>query len=131
MSDQAINSALSTRLQSLGLPTWFENANFTPTSGVLYLAEAFLPRQTDYRTLEATGTKDYGGVYQVAVMAPRGATKGAGMTAAKQVQDHFPRGLFLTHSGVTVIVYGSYQSTAIVQGDRWMIPVSINYRAIV
>lgn len=129
MSNQAINAALAARLQTLGISTAFENANFTPTAGVLYLEESFLPGETTPVGVASTSSDDFTGIYQITVLAPLDGTKGPGMTAAKQVAEHFPRGMRLTHtSGQVVTILRTSQGPTFKRNDRWAIPVSIRYR---
>lgn len=131
MSDQAINAALAARLQVLGMPTAFENASFTPAVGALYLEENFLPGETTPVGVASTSSDVFTGIYQVTVLAPLGGTKGPGMAAAKQVAEHFPRGMRLTHaSGLKVTILRASQGPGFKRNDRWAIPVSIRYRSI-
>lgn len=130
MSDQAINAALAARLQALGLPTAFENAKFTPTAGVLYLEENYLPGETTSVGVASTSSDVFTGIYQVTVLAPLDGTKGPGMATAKQVAEHFPKGMRLTHaSGLKVTILRASQGPGFKRNDRWAIPVSIRYRS--
>lgn len=123
-----INAALSTRLQALNLPTQWENAPFTPTAGAAYLIETILPAQTVPYTVNGQ-TEVNEGIYQVTVMAPKGATKGAGLSIVKQVADHFPVGLELSSGGQSVKVQSVSQHRGMADGDRWAIPISIRWFA--
>ena len=129
MSNQAIAAALATQLNTLDLPTQWENAPFTPTAGVVYVAEALLPGPTLSVGLAGASSDEFGGIYQVTVYAPLGGTKGAGIAVAKDVADAFPKASQLTYDGVTVIVLRTSQGPAFTSGDRWAIPVSVTYRA--
>jgi hypothetical protein len=129
MSNQAIAAALATQLDTLNLPTQWENAPFTPTAGVTYLAEALLPGPTLSVGVAGTSSDEFGGIYQVLVYAPLGGTKGDGLAVAKDVADAFPKALKLTYDGLTVIILRTSQATAFTSGDRWVIPVSVTYRA--
>lgn len=129
MSNAAVAAALATRLATLGLPTQWENSQFTPTANQTYLVEAFLPAATVAVGIASTSSDELLGIYQVMVMSPRGATKGPGIAAAEQVLAAFPRGLRITRNGVTVTIQRSYLGPALMQNDRWAIPVSIDYRA--
>lgn len=131
MSNQTIAAALASRLSLLNLPTQYENSAFTPTAGAVYLSEAILPSTTLAVGLATTAADEYSGIYQVTVHAPKGGTKGPGMAAAKAVQDHFPRGLELLRDGIKVTVLRCSQAPGFVDGDRWLVPVSIDYRALV
>lgn len=131
MSHQIINAALAERLKLLGKPTAYENAAFEPVAGVLYLRENMLPIQTANIGIALGSTRDYRGIYQVTVMAPRDGYKAVGYAAADEVAAHFARGMKLVKSGVTVLVMQNTIAPAFVTGDRWAIPVSIDYRALI
>ena len=128
MSNQAIAAALAQRLALLNLPTAYENAPFTPVAGQTFIAENFLPVATQAVGIASNSSDNFGGIYQVTVHAPTGSTKGAGYAMAKQVQDHFPRGLVLTYQGQPVTIMQSSQGPSFTDGDRWLVPVSVNYR---
>lgn len=129
MSNQAIAAALATQLDTLNLPTQWENAPFTPTAGVVYVAEALLPGPTLSVGVAGASSDEFGGIYQVTVYAPLGGTKGAGAAVAKDVADAFPKASQLTYDGVTVHILRTSQAPAFTSGDRWAIPVSVTYRA--
>ncbi len=129
MSNQTIAAAMATRLSGLALPTQYENSSFTPVSGQVYVAEALLTGPTMPVGIAAQSSDEYGGIYQVTVFAPLGGTKGPAQATAKQIADHFPRGLTLTRDGIKIVVLRVSQGPGFVSGDRWAVPMSINYRA--
>ena len=129
MSEATAAAALAARLATLAIPTQYENAPFVPLAGQTYLAEAFLPAERQAVGLAKTDA--IVGVYQVAVMAPKDGTKGPGYTTAKLVSALFPRGLRIARDGVTVTIMQCSQAPAMTMGDRWMVPVSVEFRAIV
>lgn len=129
MSNQAIAAALATQLDTLNLPTQWENLPFTPTAGVTYVAEALLSGPTLSVGVSGASSDEFGGIYQVLVYAPLGGTKGEGLAVAKSVIDAFPKALKLTYDGLTVTILRTSQGTAFITGDRWAIPVSVTYRA--
>ena len=130
MSNASIRAALATRLNTLGLPTAWENGNFTPPAGQVYVAEALLPNETLSVGVSSASSDNFGGIYQVLVHAPLGMGKGAAVAAAEQIVAAFPKGASLTYSGTTVRVLRASQNPALVNGDRYAIPVSIVYRAL-
>ena len=130
MSNASIRAALATRLNTLDLPTAWENKNFTPPAGQVYVAEALLPNETLSVGVSSTSSDNFGGIYQVLVHAPAGAGKGAAVTVAEQVVAAFPKGASLTYGGVTVRILRASQNPALMNGDRYAIPVSITYRAL-
>lgn len=130
MSNAAIRAALATQLNTIGIPTAWENSNFKPTAGQVYLSEALLPNETLSVGVSSASSDNFGGIYQVLVYAPAGGGKGAAVAAAEQVVGAFPKGASLTYSGVVVRVLRASQNPALIDGDRYVIPVSINYRAL-
>ena len=130
MSNASIRAALATRLNTLGLPTAWENSNFTPPVGQVYVAESLLPNETLSVGVSSTSSDNFGGIYQVLVYAPSGMGKGAAVAAAEQVIGAFTKGTLLAYNGVTVCILRASQNPPIYSGDRYVIPVSINYRAL-
>lgn len=129
MSQAIISAALSARLNTVaGYQVQWENSPFTPPSGV-YLAESFLPADTLAVGISNASSDEYSGIYQVSVMAPKGATKGPPRVAADAVLALFPRGLQLTRSGITVTILRASMGPALIDGDRYTVPLSIDYRA--
>ena len=129
MSNSKIAAALATKLNTLNLPTHWENSSFTPVAGQIYVSESLLQGAT-IPIGTATGSSDeLGGIYQVLVYAPMDAGKGAGRAVADTVSAAFQRGARLTYQGVTVTIQSVSQSAAFISGDRFVIPVSIAYRS--
>lgn len=127
MIEQKISAALATQLNTLGLPTQFENSQFSPVSGITYLKEDLLPANNTSITLNQSVM--HSGIYQVSVYAPKDANKGSGYSVSQQVLNAFQRGLRLTYQGVTVTIVSASQTPAFISGDRWVIPISIFYKA--
>lgn len=124
-----IAAALATRLNTLGLPTHWENGPaFTPPATGAYLREAFLPGEA--RPFGVFQADILGGIYQVTVMARKGSTKGGAIAEVNAVLSAFPRGLRLIHSGQSVTVLASWRSGGFESGDRWAVPVSIRFRGV-
>jgi hypothetical protein len=124
MSQATISAALSARLNTLaGYQVQWENSPFTPPSGV-YLAESFLPAATLAVGISNASSDEYSGIYQVSVMAPKGATKGPPRVAADAVLALFPRGLQLTRSGITVTILRASMGPAVIDGDRYAVTLS-------
>jgi hypothetical protein len=129
VSNYKINAALSQRLQAMGESTAYENAPHTPTDGTLYLEENFLPVTSDNIGLANDSSVDHSGIYQVTVHAPSDAYKAVGFQKADAVAAQFARGTTMTYDGVTVRSEDVRQSPALQNGNRWSIPISIEYRA--
>jgi len=131
MSNSAISAALATRLSGLSLPTQYENSDYTPPADTVYLAESIIPAATIAMGIANTGSDAREGIYQVLIYAPAGSTKGGAFATADSVEAHFTKGLRLTYAGVTVTILRTERETAFMSGDRFALPISIYYRAMV
>jgi hypothetical protein len=131
MSNSQIAAALATQLDTLNLPTHWENSNFTPVAGQIYVSESLLQGRTIPIGIATGSSDELGGIYQVLVYAPVDAGKGAGRDVADTVAAAFQRGDRFTYSSVTVTIQSVSQSAAFISGDRFVIPVSIAYRAFI
>ena len=134
-AEKDINTALSVRLQAIqseGLPAIaYENAAFTPTTGTLYLRENFLPNIKDPVGIAHSGADDYEGLYQVTVLSARGERRFEGQEQARLVSAHFPRGAEYTYNSIRVKVTSSRVGSPVQIEDRYSVPVTIEWRAIV
>lgn len=128
-----ISAAMATRLNGLAgsYAIQFENQNFTPPAGAPYLAESMNPTGVVPVALRSGGTDALEGFYQVLCYAPAGLNKGAAFAAADAVEGRFTRGLRLTHGSTTVVVLRAERNAGFRSGDRFVVPVSIYYRALV
>ena len=134
-AEKDINTALSVRLaelQTAGVPpiAW-ENAEYTPVEGTLYLRESFLPNIKDAVGVAHTSADDYEGLYQVSVMDGRGDRRFDAQEQARLISLHFPRGAEYTYNGVTVKITGTRLASAITEDGWFQIPVTISWRALV
>jgi hypothetical protein len=124
-----IAAALATRLNTLNLPTHWENGpSFTPPATGAYLKESFMPGEAlPFGVFQAD---ILGGIYQVTVMARKGSTKGGSIAEVSAVLNAFPRGLRLVYSGQSVTILTTWRSGGFESGDRWAVPVSIRFRGV-
>lgn len=134
-AEKDINTALSVRLaelQTAGVPPIaYENAEYTPVEGSLYLRESFLPNIKDAVGVAHTSADDYEGLYQVSVMDGRGDRRFDAQEQARLISLHFPRGAEYTYNGVTVKITGTRLASAITEDGWYQIPVTISWRALV
>ena len=131
MSHRKISAALSTHLAAMpSLPSvaW-ENAPFTSVSGTVYLSESYLPAATSAIGVEDSSSSQFIGVYQVSIHANSGNYKLEAQTLADSIVEHFSRGTLLTYEAQGVRIEVSSIANALQEGDRYMIPVSINWRS--
>lgn len=131
MSNASISAALAVRLNGLSLPTHWQNTDYTPPADTIYLAESLIPAAVNPMGLAAGSAEAYEGIYQVLVYAPAGATKGGAYEIADDVLAHFPKALELTRDSITTTILRSEQNGSFLSGDRFVVPVSIYYRAMV
>lgn len=133
MSYTNISAAFATRLNGLAgtYAIQFENQSFDPPANAAYLAESLNPTGVVPMAIAASGTDSLEGFYQVLCYAPAGLNKGAAFAAADAVEGQFTRGLRLTHGGTTVAVLRAERSAGFRSGDRFVIPISVYYRALV
>jgi hypothetical protein len=129
MINSKISAALATQLNTLELPTHWENAKFIPPAGDIYLSETLLSGDTIPVGVSSAASDEFGGVYQVLVYAPADANKGPARATADNVAAAFQRGDRLVYDGVTVTIQRTTQNPAFMSGDRFVIPVSVTYRA--
>ena len=134
-AEKDINTALSVRLAEIQTagepPIAFENAEYTPVEGSLYLRESFLPNIKDAVGLGHASADDYEGLYQVSVVAGRGDRRFDAQEQARLIALHFPRGAEYTYNGVTVKITGAQMASAITEDGWYQIPVTISWRALV
>lgn len=126
-----ISAALSGRLSTLPeLPSvsW-QNRDFTPTTGVLFLRETLLPGGTFQSELGLAGRDVTSGVYQVDVFSPIGGGKGAAIDKADAIADHFARSTVLTYNSINVRLLGNSLGVAAFDGAWWIVPVNIRYQS--
>lgn len=129
MINSKISAALATQLDTLDLPTHWENAKFIPPAGEIYLSETLLSGETLPVGVASAASDEFGGVYQVLVYAPADANKGPARSTADDVAAAFQRGDRLVYDDVTVTIQRTTQNPAFMSGDRFVIPVSVTYRA--
>lgn len=131
MSHKDINAALSKHAQALPYPIAFENGSSPDKSGI-YIEEGYIPATTNIPSIDRRGIRDYRGIYQLVVYAPRDKTKGDAFSAADAISKHFRPITRLVRNGVTVEINNEpQQAGGFVVGDRFAIPVSIDFRALV
>lgn len=131
MSQSKVSAALSSQLDLLSddYAIQFENVSFTPPAGEPYLAESLNPTGTIPMALANAGSELLQGFYQVLCYAPAGMNKGAAFAAADAVEALFQRGDHLTYDGQEVTILRVERSLGFRSGDRYVVPISIYYRA--
>lgn len=131
MTIALIRKALEKQLQTItpSISTAFENVAFTPTPGAPYQRVNLLPNTPDDAQI---GSAVYfeRGIFQVTVCYPIGNGPAACEARAQLIKNAFKRGTSAVESGVTVIIMNAPSvSSAMIDGDRFCIPVSMRYQA--
>lgn len=129
MTSIAITAALAGHLSTLDVAIQYENAPFTPVAGQVYLAESLIPTSNVPVGIAMGGSNAAEGIYQVLVYSMAGATKGEAFNVADDVEALFERGTRLTHDGITTTILRVERNAGFMSGDRFVVPLSIYYRA--
>jgi hypothetical protein len=131
MSIVAIRTALETRLNNMASPISYawENLPFTPVSGVPYAQIYLLPADPDNPTM-GDGFHRERGVFQISLFYPLQAGAGVAEARAELIKTAFARGQSMTSGAVTVRINKTPTiGHGRVDGDRWHVPVKIQYFA--
>ena len=129
--DRDVQSALNDALYDAfpTSPIAWENTNYNPTVGTLYLRPWFLPAETDVICIGGIPPwQSRQGVFQVSVFSPIGAGFGAAKSKATEVVAAFQANSSFVYNGLTVIVRKSWPGPGIQEDNGWYhVPVSIRY----
>lgn len=130
-----VKTALEARLKAMSplLPTQWENSAFTPPSSDPYQTVHLLPAEpANPSILGVAGSEMYRelGVMQVTLVYPAKGGAGSALSKAEAIRDWFPRGQSLSYGGLTTIISRTPRiGPAMVQNDRYILPISISYFA--
>ena len=125
---RAFESRLSTWAAAQSLPVAWQNVSFSPPSSA-YLRAFLLPADTDSRDL-AGQHREYRGVFQVSICLPEGEGPGAGEALVSALDALFPPSAPMLINGLQVYVVRPMSAApALQEPDRYVIPVSCEYRA--
>jgi hypothetical protein len=131
MSIVKVRAALETQLAAMvpQLDTAWENAAFQSTAGVPYQRVNLMAAAPDNPTFGDAFYRELG-YLQVTLCYPLQAGPAAAAARAELLRATFPRGMSMVKDGVTVTVQTTPEIVpAIVDGDRYCIPVRIRYFA--
>ena len=131
MTIALIRRAIEKQLASItpALSTAFENVAFTPVAGTPYQRVNLLPNMPDDAQI---GSRVYfeRGIFQITLCFPVNTGPAACEARAQLVKDAFKRGTSMIEGAVTVIVINAPSvTTAMIDGDRFCIPISLRYQA--
>jgi|TARA_R110000822_G_scaffold59380_5_gene148250 hypothetical protein len=126
-----ISAALDSQLNTLtgSSPVAWENTVYKPIKNTLYLRPTHLPAPTVQAGLGTTGIDEYLGLYQIDVFAPAGTGRGIAEAKADVIANHFKRGTDLLYNGVYVRLGNVSRNAGLIDEDRFVISVTINYTA--
>jgi len=131
MSIVSVRAALEAKLNAMtpALSTSWENVPFTPASGTAYQAAYVLPADPANPTM-GTGHYREQGLFQVSLFYPLQAGTLTAATRAEAIRTAFKRGTTMTSGSIKVIVTDTpHIGQGRVDGDRWMIPVKVKWKA--
>lgn len=131
MSIIKIRSALENHLATMSgaLSISYENAQFEPTAGTAFQVVNLLPATVQNPSIGADLHRELG-IFQVTLYYPINAGPTDCATMAENIRTRFKRGTTITNSGVTVMIDSTPSiARGIIDGDRWVVAVSIPYMA--
>lgn len=126
----AVGEALETQLATVtpNLATAYENVAYVPTAGIPY-QQAFLLPATPGNIEIGPGYTEQG-IFQISLYFPKDAGAGPAITQAELIRAAFPYGASIVNAGITVNIVGTPEvAPARPDGDRFMVPVKIRWRA--
>jgi hypothetical protein len=126
-----ISAGLDRRLNTMTgkPPIAWENKKFAPTQGTLYARPTIIPADTEQWSLGQNGQDLSTGIYQVDVIAPAGKGKKAAYAMADTIADRFKRGTDIVENSRTISIINASRAAGFNDGDRFIVPVTIQYRA--
>lgn len=111
------------------LSTAYENAPFTPVNGTPYQRASMLYAIPEGEVLGCTRHREVG-VFQVQLFYPTGDGNAAAHARAEAIRTTFARGSIFTHSSTNTLIRGTpSKSPGFIDGDRYVVTVSIPYEA--
>lgn len=131
MSIVNIRAALETRLNAISpsLATAWESVPYTPVTGTPFQQVNLLLNEAENPTL-GDGMYRVTGFLQVLLCYPPGTGPKAASARAELIRNQFQRGLGLSSGGTDVLIDRTPTiATAIIDGDRYRLPVTIYFSA--
>jgi hypothetical protein len=116
-----INAALTNHLNTMtGKPSiaW-ENVEFTPVKGTLYIRPTLLPGDSIPATIGTAGHDINRGVYQIDIFAPPNDSTKAALDMADLISTRFKHGSVLTSNSVTVEIQSVSRRPALNDPNGW------------
>lgn len=126
---ELVHAALNVKLDSLGLNTAWENKDFTPPEGDLWIRETYLPAEKRAAAIGTSSQNRHRGIYQVDVFRPSGEGSGEAEETVTAIENLFKRGTVISYSGITVKIESASRTSGREDKPWYMIPVFIRWRA--
>lgn len=131
MSIVSVRAALEIKLSAMTpvLQTVWENAPYAPVAGTPYQAAYLLPATPENPTMGDDFYREQG-IFQVSLFYPLLTGPKAAADRAQLIRTAFKRGTSMTSGSVTVTITRTPEvSQGRVDGDRWHVPVKIQWHA--
>lgn len=132
MSDSIVSRAFEAILkpwaQGKSLPIVFQNVDYTPVEGRMYVRGILV--QAPIRNPSLGGEhRRYIGQYQVSIFAPAGPGMNATTQIVSELEGMFKRGTAVLYDGRVIALDQSPYATPVIPQDRWAhTPFLIPYR---
>jgi hypothetical protein len=133
MSISKIKAALEIKLNSISptIATEYENVSFTPQSGVPYQTLNLMPALNEIMFINEASYKSIG-IFQITLKYPINQGTSVIMTRADLYLTNFKANTKLIKDGITVKVMDAPDVRVLgVVGDRYVVVLSVNYRAYI
>ena len=130
MSITAVRAALETKLAAMtpALATAYENAPYTPVPGTPYQAVYLLPT-VENPTMGDSYYREVG-IFQISLFYPLLTGPAAAAARAQLIRTAFKRGTSMISGGITTTITRTPEiSQGRVDGDRWHVPVKLQWHA--
>ena len=131
MSIVNVRAALETKLKAItpAISTAWENVAFEPVTGTPYQAAYVLPAEPANPTMGAGHYREQG-LFQINLFYPSQVGTATAAARAEAIRIAFKRGTTMTSGSIKVIVTATpYIGQGRTDGDRWMVPVKIRWKA--
>lgn len=122
----ALQGVVNTYATAESLPVVWDNTERKPTHAEAFLACSFLPGKASGVTLGPDGADEKPGIYQISVHVHRGWGVGAALDHADALVAAFKRQR-LTVGGTTVHAFRAWPGPGFEDGDRYVVPVSVQW----
>ena len=132
--EKCLNTLLSELAAAKGYPVRYQGFSIDGDDIALdtpHLQSFNLPAESLTVGIAYDSSVDMSGIFQINAYTQNGSGMEAMWQIVSDVMEKFERGATSTVDGTTVLIEKSYSSPMILDESWQMIPVSINYRAIV